>query len=324
MENKRCLAAYPSYHAVLGCEKTGTKKRGLFPISLQKSLSQFNISEQFETPFQSTSPPASVLCSTSLQIYLSSQATQGWANDDPRGQSMAWWPTAVKSDLNFGHPLDHQQSATTSLAPFSPKYPLSFGSESLRFSRSGRLTVSPRDMTTMAHFLNLGFSDAIRHWILMEKTYVVSVGERSQKTGAFVHVPAKNGSNAVNILGFLVNILVWKMPLTSMVMTDSSFIIMRSMESKWKETSKCLIATKYHPSSVILKINLSIVKPKWQGLNHAISVGFNPVFNCCVSPRGFRPYKLQPKQPDSHRSFQYLFPMVSTLLQQYRIKHALV
>ena len=37
---------------------------------------------------------------------------------------------------------------------------------------------------------------------------MVSVGERSQKTGAFVHVPAKNGSNAVNILGFLVNILV--------------------------------------------------------------------------------------------------------------------
>ena len=221
------------------------------------------------------------------------------------------------------HHVNHQQSATTSLALFTPKYPLSFGSESLRFSRSGRLTVSPRDMTTMAHFLNLGFSDAIRHWIPMEKTYVVSVGERSQKTGAFVHVPAKNGPNAVNILGFLVNILVWKMPLTSMVMTDSSFIIMRSMESKWKETSKCLIATKYHPSSVILKTNLSIVKPKWQCLNHAISVGFNPVFNCCVSPRGFRPYKLQSKQPDSHRSFQYLLPMVSTLLQQYRIKHAL-
>lgn len=81
--------------------KIGTKKRGLFPLGLQTSLFLWT-SNILETPFQFTS--AHLFVFSTSEVYPS-QATQGWANDDPPGQSRAWWPTAVKSDLNFGHLL---------------------------------------------------------------------------------------------------------------------------------------------------------------------------------------------------------------------------
>lgn len=176
VENKRCLA-YPSYYAKCGKNmKNWHKETWLVSTRSSNILIPLNF-EHFGNPISiHVSSSVCFFHIRSLPQPSDSGMGKWWSTRSIKGMMANCgevWPEFWTSlgdrkgiSMNFPKSKDINSSMSitkTHQAAFHHQpYPLIFRSESLRFSRSGRLTVSPRDITTMAHFLNLGeFSDVI-------------------------------------------------------------------------------------------------------------------------------------------------------------------